>query len=534
MSETERQPPKQRRSAADPQPGKPARKRPANGQSKRVRRKKKPLVDIKLDDEQGPLHDESLKEKLKDEARTGIPGLAVSIILHVAILLLMALIVVGSRNFNDDPAFEFGWISATASRAGEDDGKPIDIPINIGPRTPATTNNGENSSQKPDEPTTPSRGGPVKPIDVKDILNGRDRDKRGRMLEKYGGGEATERAVNTGLMWLKRQQRAAGNWSLHEGYPNGATSSTVHTDTGATSLALLAFLGTGHTHTFGDHQDTVARGLRWLKGVQKPTGNFFDSIEYGRSPTYYAHSQATIAMCEAYAMTGDENLRESAAAGVAFLVKSQQPINGGWKYVPQDEKTVGDLSVTGWALMALHTARVAGLDVPPATFDLSARFLDSVQAQNGARYKYEPSNPPSRVSAALTAEGLLCRQFLGWPREFPTLQQGVGFITQEKFKPQWTAGRRNVYEWYYVGHVMHNVGGQQWKDWYQSVQEAIVPNQTRLGANKGTNDVRGSWHPTEPTGSPHEYADKAGRLYITAMCILILEMPYRHLPVYEE
>ena len=184
--------------------------------------------------------------------------------------------------------------------------------------------------------------------------------------------------------------------------------------------------------------------------------------------------------------------------------------------------------------MALHTARVAGLDVPAPAFELSSSFLDTVQEQDGSRYKYEPNDPPEGATAARTAMGLLCRQFLGWPRDYPPMERGIDFIAQSKFRPQWTEDRRNVYEWYYVGHVLHNAGGDEWKDWYQAAQEAIVPKQVRGGSNKGTTDIRGSWHPTEPKGSPYEYGDQAGRLYITVMSILILELPYRHLPIYEE
>jgi hypothetical protein len=535
MSDAERRQSVQKKSQRQPKPASPARKNSSDGRPRKTRRRKnKPIVAIQVDPADGLAHDETLAEVLKGEARTGLPGLGVSILVHVAILGVMALIVAGSQNLgNQDPTMEFGWISAAAAAAGEQDSKPLDIPVNISPIKTVPNNNGDSTTTKTNDPSTPNRGGPVKPADVKNILNGRGHDERAKMLEKYGGGENTERAVKNGLMWLKRRQRAAGNWSLHEGYPN-AGYSTLRTDTGATALALMAFLGTGHTHTFGDHQDTVARGLKWLIGVQKTDGNFHDHVELGRQTAFYAHSQATIALCEAFAMTGDENLRKPAAAGVAFLIDSQQPIFGGWKYVPQDDKTIGDLSVTGWALMALHTARVAGLDVPTEAFELSSSFLDTVQEQNGSRYKYEPNDPPDGATAARTAMGLLCRQFLGWPDDHPPMERGIDFITQSKFRPEWKDGRRNVYEWYYVGHVLHNVGGEEWKKWYQAAQEAIVPKQIRLGSNKGTKDVRGSWHPTQPKGSPHEYGDQAGRLYITVMSILILELPYRHLPIYEE
>jgi hypothetical protein len=85
-----------------------------------------------------------------------------------------------------------------------------------------------------------------------------------------------------------------------------------------------------------------------------------------------------------------------------------------------------------------------------------------------------------------------------------------------------------------VGETLHNLGGKQWKEWFDVVQNLIVDNQKRRGSRKAPTDVAGSWSPTEPSGSNEEYANKAGRLYMTAMCLLILETPVRHAPIYVE
>jgi hypothetical protein len=183
--------------------------------------------------------------------------------------------------------------------------------------------------------------------------------------------------------------------------------------------------------------------------------------------------------------------------------------------------------------MALHSARIAGIEVPVEAFERSSGFLDHVQELHGARYKYEPNEPAARVTAARTAIGLLCRQWLGWPKDHPPMLDGVSFLMGERYRPQWSAGRRNVFEWYYITQVMHNVGGDDWKRWNTDVRDAVVRNQASAGSSKPGQDIRGSWSP-RPEGEGEEYADKAGRLYLTAMCVLILETPYRHQPVYAE
>ena len=107
------------------------------------------------------------------------------------------------------------------------------------------------------------------------------------------------------------------------------------------------------------------------------------------------------------------------------------------------------------------------------------------------------------------------------------------FITSDENVPSWTSGRRNVYGWYYTAQMLHNLGGDDWIRWNTVAREVIIKNQEKFGSVKPDKGTKGSWHPTKISGVGEEYADKAGRLYITSLCILILETPYRHKPVYE-
>jgi hypothetical protein len=126
----------------------------------------------------------------------------------------------------------------------------------------------------------------------------------------------------------------------------------------------------------------------------------------------------------------------------------------------------------------------------------------------------------------MTAEGLLCRQWLGWPKDHFEMQRGVEFLLQEKNRPEWVAERRNVYAWYYTAQTLHNLGGTRWEEWFAPVQQQILKNQAGAGPTKG------SWHPFKPQGAFQERSRDGGRLYVTVMCILILETPQRHQPLY--
>ncbi|MBW3540699.1 MAG: terpene cyclase/mutase family protein [Planctomycetes bacterium] len=502
---------------------------PTGSAVRRTGRRRRELIRVAPEDRE--IRRRPWSERLRDDLRTGWPGLLVSAGLHALLLFAFVVTIVRTREPPGDELLEFGWATAPDPNRRLPRGpveirafefKPTPQPVPRATERPADDDPSGNAPPKP----------PVKPVDVQNIFRGRTPRLKDALLEDAGGGEATRRAVSSGLAWLKRQQHSAGNWQLHTGYPD-AGSAAIRTDTGATALALLAFLGDGHTDRDGEHSDSVAKGLKWLVGIQKADGDFHDIGEFGRRSAYYAHSQATIAVCEALAITGDEELREPARRAVQFLLDSQHPTMGGWKYMPQNERTIPDLSVTGWALMALHSARAAGIAVADEPFRRASLFLDLVQTQEGARYRYEPK-PGELVRASMTAEGLLCRQFLGWPEDEPALLEGAEWLVGDAFEPEWTSGRRNVYEWYYTGHVLHNLGDQRFRDWYARVEKQLVLNQTRTGSSRPGNDTRGSWHPTNPPGSPHEYAETAGRLYFTAMCLLVLELPFRHLPVYGE
>jgi len=467
-----------------------------------------------------PTADEERKSWLahfRRDARSGVPGLLLSGVLHAILLIVMAVNFVLIQRKERDVPLNLGWLTEVANDASDE--LPEYAPIQL---EPSRTNPQNVVPVEPqDTEQTPAITRSVRPVDVSGALGARPRGD----ADRPGGiNEQAKQSIDLALGWLARQQQRDGRWRLDEGYPDAGT---IETDTGATALALLAFLGAGHTHQSGDFQSLVQRGLEWLIGTQRPNGDLFDIFEQGRDAHFYAHAQATIALCESLALTGDPWLQEPAQRAVAFLIDAQNPVLGGWKYRPLNASGIGDLSVTGWALMALHTARMAELEVAPEAFLLASSFLDSVQERPGeeAYYRYRPDwDPAVNQRYSMTAEGLLCRQWLGWERDDSAMQRGVDYLLSTANTPEWLEGRRNVYAWYYTAQTLHNVGGERWREWYGRVQDAITSHQ--IGD--------GSWHPTRPMGAPLEHADAAGRLYMTVMCVLILETPYRHAPVYPE
>lgn len=336
---------------------------------------------------------------------------------------------------------------------------------------------------------------------------GRSAERKGDLVRGRGGNERSENAVAMGLAWLAAHQWQDGGWrfDLTTGPCGGQCrhSGIVGTTTGATGLALLPFLGAGHTHEQGSYQEVVNRGLYYLRSrmIIGPEGG---DLQEG---TMYAHGIATTALCEAYAMTRDAALRQPAQRAIDFICHAQHSA-GGWRYYPGQP---GDTTVFGWQMMALKSAAMAGLDVPSPVTMLAERFLDSVQTDDGAQYGYVgPARDPGP-----TAIGLLIRMYTGWPREDSRLQRGAHVLS--RLGPS----QSDMYFNYYATQVLHHFEGPTWPRWNEAMRDYLIRTQAVQGHE------RGSWHFEDRHGT------KGGRLYTTAMCVMILEVYYRHMPLYD-
>src|SRR5262249_9640831 len=177
-----------------------------------------------------------------------------------------------------------------------------------------------------------------------------------------------------------------------------------------------------------------------------------------------------------------------------FLGKAANPQDGGWRYSPQ---MPGDTSVFGWVMFALRSARLASLTIPKGTLRGSHYYLDVASTdKRRTSYSYRPQQDASPV---MTAEALLCRQYLGWPRDYPALVKGAGLVSAHLHD----SDERNIYYWYYATQMLHNMQGNAWKRWNQRVRDGLVAMQV---VEKGCTE--GSWDPLHP--QPDRWARAAG------------------------
>jgi hypothetical protein len=339
-------------------------------------------------------------------------------------------------------------------------------------------------------------------------LAGRGSAMRSEMVKKAGGTQGSEAAVAMALKWLAYHQLPDGGWSFDHTIgpgvrlsPNPGTLREARN--AATAMALLPFLGAGQTHLEGEYKETVTKGLYFLSSQQKTNGSFHES-----GGQMYSHGLCAIALCEAYAMTQDPKLGPAAQGSLNFIMEAQDPVGGGWRYSPRGG---GDTSVVGWQLMALKSGHMAYLNVPPGVITGAGRFLDSVQADGGAKYGYaSPGAGP-----ATTSVGLLCRMYMGWKQEHPALQRGIEHLGSMG------PSNGNMYYNYYATQVMRHYGGEPWEKWNNEMRDYLVKTQSTDGP------TRGSWYIPGDHGS-----ERGGRLYCTSMATMVLEVYYRHMPIY--
>lgn len=378
------------------------------------------------------------------------------------------------------------------------------------------------------DPLESLEGAPLSEMDnlmgsfMGDDLSGRGKNKAAA-LAAGGGTEGSEKSVALALAWLAEHQCSDGSWHFNLYQCPSCSGKCMNSGTNkssiaATSMVLLPFLAAGHTPTTGKYKRVVAKGMNYLLSQRNEDVNgvsFRDS-----DGTMYSHGLAAIAICETYAMMSEGERKRYRLLGeianeTTRYIEYAQAADGGWRYSP---KQAGDVSVSGWQIMALQAARLAALPTSSETFLNARSFLrDEVAMSGGERYSYVATTPLSEGSAT-TAIGLLCRLYLDWDVTNPTLLSGAQIVAHRD------RTLSNPYFLYYASQLLYNVGGSIWDEWNREMREKLIAAQCMDGHE------RGSWFPE----NPDSYCTQGGRLYATAFNCLILEVYYRHMPLFQK
>ena len=510
------------------------------------------------------------------------PAWTVSLLVHAVIVLILILVSVQASR---QP--QLTLTLAFAPQEGPPGPPAIKLPLASLDEADPTTNESELAvSNKPpvdDAMAAPAenRLSPVAEaataahptVAIGTLLDGRQEGSRRRLVRAGGGNDQTERAVELALRWLVKQQEPSGSdagcWSLIGPYTDGGAEENR---VAATAMALLALQGAGNTPVTGEHAQSVAAGWQAILKTQTNAGNFAPASDRNTSAagSMYGHGQLTMALCEAFAMTRAARFEEPARRAIQYCLATQLP-DGGWRYHPPDLdedglrnswKNRGDLSITGWFLLALKTAEIAGLKEPgiDAAYARAGEFIEQLRIVSkepnrqqqlvavkpadlalGYDYQFNPLAPFRKFQAAISAEAILGRLFLGAAADDPHVVAVVDRLLEES--PIWfpprrdrqevefaalpqrasRAGEKNVYAWYYITQVCHHVGGTAWQRWNVDMRTLLPANQEQRGREAG------SWSPALDL-----YGVKGGRLFTTALSACMLETYYRHLPLFAQ
>jgi hypothetical protein len=355
---------------------------------------------------------------------------------------------------------------------------------------------------------------------------------RGGLGGKYGGrpsGGSNKPQIRRALRWLALHQDADGRWDADgfmkhdtKGQSCDGAGSPTH-DVGVTGLALLAFLADGNTIQRGRYADHVRRGVQWLRSQQGDSGRFGTDAT---NDFIYDHCLATLAMCEAMGLSRYRILRSPVQSAINYLEHHRNPY-GTWRYQPRSGDS--DTSVTGWALMALKSAKDFDLQVNPNAFAATGHFLDEMTDPASGRCGYNQRGGlssrhhgahatafPPTLGETMTAVGLFSRFFLGQdPADHAVMKAAADTILS---KPPRTAepGAIDHYYWYYATYALYQMGGQAWRQWSKSLSPAVEKTQREDGNFAGSWDPNGAWGET------------GGRVYSTAILVLTLQAYYRY------
>ncbi|MCO6436703.1 MAG: PD40 domain-containing protein [Phycisphaerae bacterium] len=330
-------------------------------------------------------------------------------------------------------------------------------------------------------------------------------EERNRAMGNDGQSKV-EDATAMALRWLADHQSRDGHWDGRTFDANCGRcggEATVDTNVALTSMSILSFQAAGHDHLRpGPFRRMLARSLDWLLVQQSQEG------EFGADESLYSHALATLALGEALAMTGDPALRNPLEGAVRFLESSSRSSEAGWS---AKEGEPPDTAVLGWVVHALSVAQTAGVNPAPESLDRAAQWLSRVSSRTQpGEYGFQPDRG---LTTAMTAEALFTQQLLGRRPDEPLMRASASLIMHEP--PDWKR-EPNTYLWYFASMALQQHSGEGPLQWISAATRELIENQRKQGPARGSWDPIGQWSQT------------GGRVYQTALCVLILQTPWRY------
>lgn len=503
---------------------------------------------------------------------------------------------------------------------------PVDPPPEPDPEVPPEWENFEESdpTEQADQPmdddakerdmqTLTAAGATVNPNKVEKVTEPFHAPREGRGSGTGGRGGGPIKEVEAGLAWLAAHQSPDGSWEWKNHTARCANHAAPacdhgikfddpagrHFTPGLSGLCTLAFLASAYHHQdvrpsassayrvrHAKYQPAMKAAIKYLLDLQDPDGAIGRRVRGREQPDdedpegyMYNHAICTLAICDALALTGDEQLAVPAQQAIDFLQRAQDRRGGGgWDYfptgtLPADAKRMhpryhkrSDLSISGWAVMALKVARSAGLKVDPGTLSAARGFVREMSKGSNPEPKYaagwfqgygqasvakalqeaeandltsrkgqlerikkelDAGLPgESRRGVAMTSVAAVAGLFLGEPADAPVMKRRLKHMLAlypdakklRERRPGIVNHGHTYYYWYHGTLAFWNVDDVQWTQWWDDHLKGEL-----LGLQVQTGPAAGSWPPLDPV-----YGDYAGRLYSTSLAVLTMEVFYRY------
>lgn len=378
---------------------------------------------------------------------------------------------------------------------------------------------------------------------------------------KARAGQENVKRIEAALDWLRDHQERDGSWTaarfkeatkranarlthntefVKPGDASGDTGWKDGADIGLTGLAIMAFAAGGETHKAGPYRDVLRNSVIYMKSLQDNTGCVGPRDE---DHFVYNHAISTVALAELFALSGDQLLKPIVDAACRFILNAQNP-GLGWRYGVQPN--YNDSSVTGWMVVALQTAKWAGIELNlTKSLDDAMSWYDLVSVKVGGVWKtgYDaPGSNNARLraasdydnNAALDAIHGAVRHMTGRVQAASgKLETFARVVSGET--PKWQNKSVDFYCWHWAATFLHQRDEKLWQAWKKACMPVLIDNQRGFKtsdkdaklASAETLDEHGSWDSVDP------WAAAGGRVYSTAMGVLILSTEWRYKRVSE-
>ena len=340
-------------------------------------------------------------------------------------------------------------------------------------------------------------------------------------------------SVDRALLWLASQQQRNGSFpTLTQGQP------------GVTSLCVMAFVAHGHLPGEGPYGTQIQKALDFIAGCQKPNGLLALVGPAGRkisrnvphvigSTASYNHALSALLLSEVFAMGGGDLEKNQAVIEHAVQAtlemqrwsKRRKEDQGGWRYVDFNDPFDSDLSVTGWHLMFLRSAKNAGFEVPQEPINAAVAYVRRCFQPHFNTFTIMAS-PRDRRSRGMAGAGILAMAHSGLHDSREARAAGdwllrEGFANYNETR-NYAGGNWNDDRYHYsvfcASQAMYQLGGENWQKFFPPTVKVILQNQ----------DPSGSWD-----ADRHSSDRKFGNAYTTALMVLSLGAPNQLLPIFQ-